>query len=63
MYDFWGYVNPQVEPNHPWAGPTLFKMGYGGQAYEYMRTQDYVLSPYYFVISFFEKIRKRIRKL
>src|SRR3989344_3148451 len=44
LYDFWGYVDPQKNPKHPWAGPTLFKMGFGGRAYEYIKTQDYPLS-------------------
>lgn len=30
LYDFWGFTDPEKEPKHPWAGPTLFKMGFGG---------------------------------
>ncbi|MFH1780552.1 MAG: peptidoglycan bridge formation glycyltransferase FemA/FemB family protein, partial [Candidatus Nealsonbacteria bacterium] len=26
VYDFWGYIDPKS--HHPWAGPTLFKMGF-----------------------------------
>jgi len=37
LYDFWGYVDPKKYPKHPWAGPTLFKMGFGGEAYEYVK--------------------------
>jgi lipid II:glycine glycyltransferase (peptidoglycan interpeptide bridge formation enzyme) len=62
-YDFWGYVNPKTDPEHPWAGPTLFKMGYGGEAYEYVATQDYVLSPKYWLTYVFEAIRKKKRNL
>ncbi len=62
-YDFWGYVNPQTNPHHPWAGPTLFKMGYGGEAREYVHTQDYVLSPQYWLTYIFEQIRKKKRNL
>ena len=40
LYDFWGFVDPQKNPRHPWAGPTLFKMGFGGRAFEYVKTQD-----------------------
>jgi len=58
LYDFWGYVNPQENPNHPWAGPTLFKMGFGGRAYEYVKTQDLPLSKKYWLTNFFEKLRK-----
>jgi lipid II:glycine glycyltransferase (peptidoglycan interpeptide bridge formation enzyme) len=58
LYDFWGYVNPQENPNHPWAGPTLFKMGFGGRAYEYVKTQDFVLTKKYWLTNFFEKLRR-----
>jgi len=63
LYDFWGYVDPKINPNHPWAGPTLFKMGYGGEAYEYVHTQDYVLSPKYWLTYIFEQLRKINRRL
>jgi lipid II:glycine glycyltransferase (peptidoglycan interpeptide bridge formation enzyme) len=63
LYDFWGYVDPKVNANHPWAGPTLFKMGYGGEAYEYVHTQDYVLSPKYWLTYIFEQLRKINRHL
>jgi len=58
LYDFWGYVNPQKNPKHPWAGPTLFKMGFGGQAHKYVKTQDFPLSKKYWLTYFFEKLRK-----
>lgn len=63
LYDFWGYTDPKAFPNHPWAGPTLFKMGYGGKAYEYVRTQDYVLSKSYWLTYIFEQLRKIKRRL
>lgn len=62
-YDFWGYVDPQKEPNHPWAGPTLFKMGFGGKAFEYVKTQDFPLSKKYWLTFIFEKLRKSRRGL
>ncbi len=58
LYDFWGYTDPQKYPKHPWAGPTLFKMGFGGQAKEYVKTQDLVFSPQYWLTYIFEKARK-----
>lgn len=58
LYDFWGYTDPQKHPGHPWAGPTLFKMGFGGYAKEYLKTQDLPLSPKYRFIYFFEQLRK-----
>ena len=63
MYDFWGYVDPQKYPNHPWAGPTLFKMGFGGEAFEYVKTQDLPFSGKYWLTYFFEKLRKLKRGL
>ena len=63
LYDFWGYVDPQKQPSHPWAGPTLFKMGFGGRAYEYVKTQDFPLSKKYWLTYLFEKLRKTKRGL
>ncbi len=61
LYDFWGYVDPQSK--HPWAGPTLFKMGFGGRAHEYVKTQDFPLSQKYWLTYLFEMIRKIKRGL
>lgn len=63
LYDFWGFVDPEKEPRHPWAGPTLFKMGFGGRAYEYVKTQDFSLSKKYWLTYIFEKLRKTKRGL
>lgn len=63
LYDFWGYVDPKKEPNHPWAGPTLFKMGFGGKIFQYLKTQDLPLSKKYYLTYLFEKIRKIKRRL
>jgi len=63
LFDFWGYVNPEKEPKHPWAGPTFFKMGFGGNAFEYVKTQDFPLSKKYLLTYFFEKLRKIKRGL
>ena len=63
LYDFWGFTDPQKYSHHPWAGPTLFKMGFGGKAYEYVKTQDYPLSKKYYLTYLFEKLRKTKRGL
>lgn len=63
LYDFWGYVNPKENPSHPWAGPTLFKMGFGGRAHEYAKTRDYPLSWKYWLVNAFERLRKIKRGL
>ena len=49
LYDFWGYVDPKENPKHPWFGPTLFKMGFGGKRKEYVKTQDLPLSFKYWI--------------
>lgn len=63
LFDFWGYVDPKKYPLHPWAGPTLFKMGFGGKPFEYLKTQDFILSKKYYLTYFFEKLRKIKRGL
>ncbi len=63
IFDFWGYVDPFKNPKHPWAGPTLFKMGFGGVKKEYLKTQDFPLSKKYWLINLFEKLRKIKRGL
>ncbi len=63
IYDFWGYVDPFKKQNHPWAGPTLFKMGFGGYKKEYLKTQDFPLSWFYWLIYLFEIGRKIKRGL
>lgn len=63
VYDLWGYVNPKEFPSHPWAGPTLFKMGFGGEAYLYVKTQDFPINWKYWITNTFERIRKMKRGL
>ena len=63
LFDFWGYVDPKLKPEHPWAGPTLFKMGFGGYKKEYLKTQDFPLSKKYWLTYIFEKLRKTKRGL
>lgn len=63
LYDFWGFIDPEKNPRHPWAGPTLFKMGFGGRAFEYIKTQDFPLSGKYWLTYVFEKLRKVKRGL
>jgi lipid II:glycine glycyltransferase (peptidoglycan interpeptide bridge formation enzyme) len=63
VYDFWGYANPQTDPKHPYAGPTLFKMGFGGYVDEYVKTQDFIISQKYWINYIIEKVRKIKRGL
>ncbi|MDO8530347.1 MAG: peptidoglycan bridge formation glycyltransferase FemA/FemB family protein [bacterium] len=62
-YDFWGYADPVKNPKHPYSGPTLFKMGFGGYVDEYIKTQDYVISPMYWINYMIELARKIKRGL
>ncbi len=68
-YNFWG-IAPEIETEkgavksrHPWAGLSLFKMGFGGYKKNYVKTQDFVLTPKYWFNFVIEKIRKRRRNL
>jgi lipid II:glycine glycyltransferase (peptidoglycan interpeptide bridge formation enzyme) len=60
LYNFWG-VCPENEKNHPWAGLSLFKKGFGGFLESYVQSQDLILSPFYyfnFLIEIFRKIKR-----
>jgi lipid II:glycine glycyltransferase (peptidoglycan interpeptide bridge formation enzyme) len=68
-YNFWG-IAPDIKEKedaakskHPWAGLSMFKMGFGGYKKEYVKTQDFVLSPKYWINYIIEKLRKRKRNL
>ncbi len=63
VYDFWGYSDPVKYPKHPYSGPTLFKMGFGGYKEEYVKAQDYIISPKYWINYIIETIRRIKRGL
>src|SRR3989344_4889490 len=63
IYDFWGYSDPVKNPKHPYSGPTLFKMGFGGYKDEYVETQDIVCGHKYWFNYIIEAIRKIKRGL
>jgi len=77
IYNFWG-ISPAKKINknlnsknilelldrkHPWYGLSMFKIGFGGYAKEYIKTQDLIISPRYWFNYIIETIRKRIRRL
>jgi len=68
-FNFWGIAplkNSKFQipnPKHPWAGLTLFKMGFGGEKKEYVKTQDFPISKKYWICYLIEKIRKKKRGL
>ncbi len=68
-YNFWG-IAPDIKKkedlsksSHPWAGITLFKMGFGGKIKEYVKTQDFPLSLTCYLTRLFEMARKKKRGL
>ena len=75
-YNFWGIapfkniagkngsVKTEIkDKNHPWYGLSLFKMGFGGQTREYVKTKDLPLSVFYWPTFIFEILRKKKRNL
>lgn len=61
VYNLWG-VAPENKPNHPWAGLTVFKSGFGGFRKDYMHAQDLPLSPKYWLTYTLEKIPRTWRQ-
>lgn len=62
LYNFWGIAESKSK-KHPWYGLSLFKIGFGGQAKEYLKTQDLPLSKRYYLTRAFEYLRKWKRHL
>jgi len=68
-YNFWG-IAPDIreesdvkKSKHPWAGLSLFKMGFGGYKKDYVIAQDYIISQKYWMNYIIEKTRKIMRGL
>ncbi len=63
FYDFLGIApenhNGQVNPNHPWAGVTDFKLKFGGTRVNYVPPQEIVYLPLWYQLI---KIAKRFRR-
>lgn len=59
-YNFWG-VAPEGAKNHPFAGITIFKKGFGGYAVDYLHAQDLPLSWKYWILWGIEMYRKKRR--
>jgi peptidoglycan pentaglycine glycine transferase (the first glycine) len=62
LYNFWGIASTE-DPQHPWAGLTFFKQGFGGFRVDYLHAQDLPLSPLYWFTYGVEAIRRRRRRL
>lgn len=61
-YNFWG-VSPLTKTDHRFAGPSLFKRGFGGYELQHLPAHDLPVSSRYQLIRFFELMRKKIRRL
>lgn len=61
-YNFWG-IAPANQPNHRFAGVTLFKQGFGGEETAYVPAHDLPTSWLYWFTRQFELLRKKARKL
>ena len=57
LHNFWG-IAEENKPNHPWAGLTLFKTGFGGFGQKLLQSQDLPLKLNYWPTYIFERIRK-----
>lgn len=55
FYNFWGIHQPGRTPKS-WQGLTLFKTGFGGRQVDYLPTQDYIISPKYYLTFLYEKL-------
>ena len=69
IYNLWG-IAPGIQKikkrkvsKHPWAGLSLFKMGFGGYCRELVRAQDFIISVGYWFNYIIERLRKIKRGL
>ncbi len=45
-FDMWGSLPPNYDKNHPWAGFTRFKEGYGGKFIQMIGSYDLILNEF-----------------
>jgi lipid II:glycine glycyltransferase (peptidoglycan interpeptide bridge formation enzyme) len=57
VYDFWG-ISPNDDPDHPLAGVTEFKQGFGGRRVNYIGAWDASTNMKYYLTRWVEKYRK-----
>jgi lipid II:glycine glycyltransferase (peptidoglycan interpeptide bridge formation enzyme) len=64
-YNFWGIYDEQNQRTpKSWQGLTLFKTGFGGEKVAYLPTQDYIINPFKYQITFlWEKLLFLRRKI
>lgn len=64
-YNFWG-ISPLVmeggeykaQAEHPWAGLTFFKLGFGGEVRQFVHAKDLPVSKLYYLTRIFEKVER-----
>jgi lipid II:glycine glycyltransferase (peptidoglycan interpeptide bridge formation enzyme) len=61
-YNFWG-IAPNSDPNHRFAGVTLFKTGFGGEKVDWLHAHDLAISYKYWFTYIFETARRILRRL
>ena len=61
-YNFWGIAKDD-NPQHRFAGVTLFKKGFGGRQLDYLPAHDLPLKPAYWPAFIFESLRRKLRHL
>jgi lipid II:glycine glycyltransferase (peptidoglycan interpeptide bridge formation enzyme) len=61
-YNFWG-IAPNNNPNHRFAGVTLFKTGFGGNRVDWLHAHDLPISNKYWLTYIFESFRRVFRRL
>jgi len=49
-FDLWGSLPPNYSLDHPWAGFTRFKQGYGGEFVEMISSFDLIINPFLYKI-------------
>lgn len=57
FYSFWGILEPGRSPKN-WQGLSLFKQGFGGFQTDYVTTQDYIITPKYYLSFLYEHYLK-----
>ena len=61
-YDFFGVAEDGSAVDHPWAGITRFKMGFGGERVDYIGAYDLVLdSTFYAIFNIGRRMRGALR--
>lgn len=53
QYNFWGILSEGRTPKN-WGGLTMFKQGFGGRQIDYVPTQDFTISPRYYLTYAYE---------